>query len=153
METSEEKTKRKFTAYLRRPIWTYQYSVFYVNREDSGNLLEDQKRFRRGLKRKFPDQPFLVRVQTLQRGASRQAYLTIYTTQQTAGIEALAKRYFPSEVNVPGRAVTVDECEVKAHKIMTQKPQDLAKLLGDVRIRRYGVINKHLLEGHEDASE
>ena len=66
METSEDKTKRKFANYLLVPIWNYQYSVFYEAPEDSTNLLVDQKQFRQELGRKFPDQPFLVRVQSLQ---------------------------------------------------------------------------------------
>lgn len=145
MESSEDKTKRKFVAHLRKPIWKLQYSVFYVDRTESNRLLEDQKVFRRELKRKFPNQPFLVRVQTLQRGATPQAYLTLYTTQKADGLKELAERYFPTEINVPVRELSVEQFEVKAHKILTQKPHDLTKLFGQVRIRRYGIINKHLL--------
>lgn len=145
MESSEDKTKRKFAAHLRKPIWTIQYSVFYVDRPGSNKLLDDQKLFRRELKRKFPDQPFLVRVQTLQRGAVLQAYLTLFTTQEADGIKELAERYFPAEIRVPRKKLTVEQCELKAHKILTQKPHDLTKMFGEVRIRRYGIINKHLL--------
>jgi hypothetical protein len=147
MESSEDKTKRKFAAYLRKPIWTIQYSVFYVDRPGSNQLLVDQKVFRRELKRKFPNQPFLVRVQTLQRGAVLQAYLTLFTTQEADGIKELAERYFPAEIRVPSKKLTVEQCELKAHKILTQKPHDLTKMFGQVRVRRYGVINKQLLEG------
>ena len=37
VETSEDKTKRKFANYLLVPIWNYQYSVFYEAPEDSTN--------------------------------------------------------------------------------------------------------------------
>lgn len=144
-ETSEDKTKRKFVAHLRKPIWTIQYSVFYKDPAESYKLLEDQKRFRRELKRKFPDQPFLVRVQTHRKGKIHQAYLTLYTTQKADGIEELAKRYFSSEVNVADQSLTLEECEGKAHTILRQQLHDLTKVLGQVRIRRHDIINKHLL--------
>lgn len=144
-ESSEDKTRRKFAKYLLHPRWTYQYSFFYEDPADSKSLIEDQKLFRQELRRKFPNQPFLVRVQTLKRpGREFQAYLTIYTTQKTEGMFELSEQYFP--VNVLYRQLTERRREVKAHKILTQKPHDLTKLFGQVRIRRYGVINKHLLE-------
>lgn len=144
-ESSEDKTRRKFAKYLLHPRWAYQYSFFYEDPADSKSLLDDQKLFRQELRRKFPNQPFLVRVQTLKRaGRELQAYLTIYTTQKTEGMFELSEQYFP--VNVLYRQLTERRREVKAHKILTQKPHDLTKLFGQVRIRRYGVINKHLLE-------
>ena len=148
-ETAEDKTKRKFVAHLRKPIWTIQYSVFYVNKEESYRLLEDQKKFRRELKRKFPNQPFLVRIQTHRWGKVHQAYLTLYTTQQADGIEELAKRYFSMEVKVANQPLTVEACEGKANTILTQRLHDLTKLFGQVRIRRHDVINKHWLEDVE----
>ena len=144
-ETSEDKTKRKFVAHLRKPIWTIQYSVFYVNPAESYKLLEDQKRFRREMKRKFPEQPFLVRVQTHRKGKTHQAYLTFYTTQKSDGVEELAKRYFSSEVKVVSQPLTVEGCESKAGTILKQGLHDLEKVFGQVRIRRHDVINKHLL--------
>lgn len=146
-ESSEEKTRRKFAKYLLDPRWMYQYSFFYEEPEYSKSLIEDQKVFRQELRRKFPNQPFLVRVQTLKRpGREFQAYLTIYTTQKTEGMFEVSERYFLAPVNVLYRQLTERRREVKANKILTQKPHDLTKLFGQVRIRRYGVINKHLLE-------
>jgi hypothetical protein len=148
VESSEDKTKRKFANYLIAPIWNYQYSVFYETPEDSKNLLVDQKSFRQELGRKFADQPFLIRVQSLQspkRGNVRQAYLTMYTTGKLAGLQELADKFFPVAVNVVYRRVTPDWCEVKANKILNQRPHDLTKLFGDVRVRRYAVVNKRLL--------
>jgi len=148
-ESSEDKTRRKFAKYLLDPRWTYQYSFFYEDPTESKSLLDDQKLFRQELRRKFPNQPFLVRVQTLKRpGRELQAYLTIYTTQKTEGVFEVSERYFP--VNVLYRQLTERRREVKAHKILTQKPHDLTKLFGSVRIRRYGIINKHLLADIED---
>jgi len=143
-ESSEDKTKRKFAAYLRQPIWTFQYTVFYSDMEDSKNLLKHQKVFRQKLARKFPDQTFLLRIQTLNRWG-HQAYLTIYTTTETNGIYKLVEDYFHADVRVRHRRVSEAQCNNKARKILTQKPHDLAKWFGPVRIRRYGVINKALL--------
>ncbi|UVL23720.1 hypothetical protein [Pseudomonas donghuensis] len=156
VETSEDKTKRKFAKYLVAPIWNYQYSVFYDTPEDSKNLLDDQKMFRQELRRKYPDQPFLVRLQTLKshrRGNVFQAYLTMYTTTKVEGLQKLADRCFPSVMNVIYRQITPDLCEVKAHKILTQQPHNLTKLFGEVRVRRYGVINKNLLADIETEVE
>lgn len=153
MESSEDKTKRKFAKYLLDPIWTYQYSVFCDDPEESVNLLEYQKVFRRELGRKFPNQPFLIRIQTLRLGKVHQAYLTLYTTQKTVGFQELAYRYFPTEVNVIYQQLTERKREVKANKILTQNPHDLTRVFGEVRIRRYGVINKHLLAGIETEVE
>jgi hypothetical protein len=153
MESSEDKTKRKFAKYLLDPMWTYQYSIFYETPEDSVTLLDDQKLFRRELGRKFPNQPFLIRIQTLKtykRGNVLQGYLTLYTTQKTLGFIELVDRYFPASMSVTYRQLTERRREVKAHKILTQKPHDLTKLFGSVRIRRYGVINKHLLTDLEE---
>ena len=148
MESSEDKTKRKFAKYLLDPRWNYQYSIFYETPEDSITLLADQKLFRKELGRKFSNQPFLIRIQALKshrRGNVLQAYLTIYTTQKNPKFFELVDRYFPMPVNVVYRQLTERRREVKARKILTQKPHDLFKLFGAVRIRRYGIINKHLL--------
>lgn len=145
-ESSEDKTRRKFAKYLLDPRWVYQYSFFYDEPEYSKSLIEDQKLFRQELRRKFPNQPFLVRVQTLKRpGREFQAYLTLYTTQKTEGMFEVTDRYFLYPVTVLYRQLTERRREVKAHKILTQKPHDLTKLFGKRRIRRYGIINKHLL--------
>jgi len=106
--------------------------------------LEDQKVFRRELKRKFPNQPFLLRIQTLNRGV-HQAYLTIYTTGRVDGLKGLAERFFPAATNVVNRSLTEAGRRIKAHKIRTQRLQDLTKVFGAVRVRRHDVINKHLL--------
>jgi len=148
-ESSADKTKRNFAAYLTRPTWQFQYSIFYQSPGDSINLLEDQKVFRQELGRKFPNQPFLIRIQTLNRG-THQAYLTIYTTVANDGIYALADRYFGTpDVNILTRKLSEGRRNSQARAILTQRPHDLVKLFGKVRIRRYGVINKHLLEALE----
>jgi len=152
-ESSADKTKRNFVAYLSKPIWEFQYSIFYQEPDDSASLLEDQKLFRQELGRKLPNQPFLVRVQTLNRGV-HQAYLTIYATQKTDEIYKLVDRYFGSaEMNVMRRQLTDWRRNSQCRAILTQRPQDLTKLFGNVVIRRYGVINKRLIEELEVGQE
>lgn len=158
-ESSADKTSRKFAAYLRRPIWKFQYSVFYVTPEDSHNLLKDQKVFRQELGRKIPNQPFLIRIQTLKPrwdDSVLQAYLTIYTTERVDSLKNLADDYFGADVRVIKQALSVLQCRNKARKIIAQRPHDLTKVFGQARVRRYGVINKHLLaelESSEEAAE
>lgn len=65
----------------------------------------------------------------------------------------VTERYFLYPVTVLYRQLTERRREVKAHKILTQKPHDLTKLFGEVRIRRYGIINKHLLADIETEVE
>jgi hypothetical protein len=149
-ESSDDKTRRKFANQLLQPVWTYQYSFFYESPDLSNNLLEDQKVFRQELRRKFPYQPFLVRIQMLNRGQVLQAYLTLYTTCKTVGMREVADRYFPQAMKMIYRHLTDRSRENKAHKIHTQNPQNLTKLFGSVRVRRYGVINKHLLTDIEE---
>lgn len=150
MESPEDKAKRKFSKHLLNPIWTYQYSVFYEEPEQSRNLLEDQRVFRQELRRKFADQPFLIRIQTLNRDNVLQAYLTLYTTQKAFGLTELAERYYPAPVNVIYRRLSATQRELKARRILEQKPHDLTKLFGSVRIKRYALINKRLLTDVDD---
>ena len=79
-ETSEEKTKRKYLAVLRGYRWSYQHSIFYDDPEQSHALLDHMVRFKQVLRRRCPDQPFLIRVQALKKGAVHQAFLSIITT-------------------------------------------------------------------------
>ena len=88
-------------------------------------------------------------LQSPRRGNVLQAYLTIYTTDKLAGLSELADRCFPASMNVIYSQATQTQREIKAKKILTQRPHDFSRLFGEKRIRRYGIINKHLLENIE----
>ncbi|WP_147288382.1 hypothetical protein [Pseudomonas fluorescens] len=105
-ETSEDKTKRKYLTVLRDYQWSYQHSIFYKDAEQSHALLGDMVKFKQVLRRRCPDQPFLIRVQALKKGAVHQAFLSIITTAKVEDLEGIANKTFPAAMNVVGRSVS-----------------------------------------------
>lgn len=144
-ETSEEKTKRKYLTVLRGYQWSYQHSVFYDDPEQSLGLLEDMASFKQMLRRRCPDQPFLIRVQALKKGAVHQAFLSIITTAKVDDLREIANKTFPAKMNVIGRTLSVERHDSIARAIEKQKPQDLSKLFDKAGINRWSVLNKRLL--------
>lgn len=152
-ESSEEKTKRKYLTVLRGYQWSYQHSVFYDDPEQSHALLEHMVRFKQALRRRCPDQPFLVRIQTLKKGsAPHQAYLTIFTTKRVEDLREMANKVFPTIMNVMGKRLSAEKHDQIARAIEKQKPHDLSKLFDKAGINRWSVLNKdklHSIEGEE----
>lgn len=145
-ESSEEKTKRKYLTVLRGYQWSYQHSVFYNDPEQSHALLEHMVRFKQVLRRRCPDQPFLVRIQTLKKGSSpHQAYLTIFTSKKVDDLRELANNVFPAIMNVIGKKLSVEKLDQIARAIEKQKPHDLSKVLDRVGINRWSVLNRQKL--------
>lgn len=144
-ETSEEKTKRKYLAVLRGYQWSYQHSVFYNDAEQSHALLDDMVRFKQVLRRRCPDQPFLIRVQALKKGAVHQAFLSIITTAKVEDIEGIANKTFPSVMNVRGRLLSAERLSQQGHVIEEAKPHDLSKLFDKAGINRWSVLNRSQL--------
>lgn len=147
-ETSEEKTKRKYLTVLRGYQWSYQHSVFYDDPDQSHALLEHMVRFKQILRRRCPDQPFLVRIQTLKKGSvPHQAYLTIFTTKKVEDLRQMANKVFPATMNVLGKRLSAEKHDQIARAIEKQKPHDLSKLFDKVGINRWTLLNKqHLVE-------
>ena len=149
-ESSEEKTKRKYLTVLRGYQWSYQHSVFYDDPEESHALLEHMVRFKQILRRRCPDQPFLVRIQTLKKGSDpHQAYLTIFTTKKVEGLREMANKVFPTIMNVMGKRLSAEKHDQIARAIEKQKPHDLSKLFDKAGINRWSVLNKPLLVANE----
>lgn len=145
-ETSEEKTKRRYLAVFRTYQWSYQHSVFYDDPEQSHALLDDMVKFKQVLRRRCPDQPFLVRIQALKsRSRPHQAYLTIFTTKKVEGLRELANKVFPATMNVLGKTLSVEKHDSISRAIEKQKPQDLSKVFDKAGINRWSVLNKHML--------
>lgn len=148
-ETSEEKTKRKYLTMLRDYEWSYQHSVFYDDPEQSIGLLEDMVSFKQMLRRRCPDQPFLIRVQALKKGAVHQAFLSIITTAKVDDLKEIANKKFPATMNVVGRRLSVERLSQQAHVIEQAKPHDLSKLFDKAGTNRWSVLNKHMLVVNE----
>ncbi|WP_448123656.1 hypothetical protein [Pseudomonas veronii] len=144
-ETSEEKTKRRYLAVLRGYQWSYQHSVFYDDPEQSLGLLHDMAPFKQMLRRRRPDQPFLIRVQALKKGAVHQAFLSIITTAKVEDLRTIANKTFPATMNVVGRRLSVERLSQQARVIEEAKPHDLSKLFDKVGINRWSILNKDSL--------
>lgn len=146
-ETSEDKTKRKYLSVLRGYQWSYQHSVFYDDPEQSLGLLDDMGSFKQMLRRKCPDQPFLIRVQALKKGAIYQAFLSIITTAKVDDLRVIANKTFPATMNVVGRRLSAERLSQQASVIGENKPHDLSKLFDKAGINRWSVLNRqHLIE-------
>jgi hypothetical protein len=141
-ESSEEKTKRKYLTVLRGYQWSYQHSVFYDDPEQSLGLLDDMASFKQMLRRRRPDQPFLIRVQALKKGAVHQAFLSIITTAKVDDLREIANKTFPTTMNVVGRRLTPERLSQQARVIEEAKPHDLSKLFDKAGINRWSVLNK-----------
>jgi len=144
-ESSEEKTKRKYLTVLRGYQWSYQHSVFYADSEQSHALLDDMVKFKQVLRRRCPDQPFLIRVQALKKGAVHQAFLSIITTAKVDDLRDIANKTFPATMNVVGRGLSAARLSQQARVIEEAKPHDLSKLFDKAGINRWSVLNKHCL--------
>lgn len=149
-ETSEDKTKRKYLTVLRDYQWSYQHSIFYKDAELSHALLDDMVRFKQVLRRRCPDQPFLIRVQALKKGDVHQAFLSIITTAKVEDIEGIANKTFPAAMNVRGRRLSAERLSQQGHVIEEAKPHDLSKLFDKAGINRWSVLNKHSLAPVQD---
>lgn len=149
-ETTEDKTKRKYLALLTENQWSHRYSVYYADPVMSKSLLADMVEFKQVLRKQYPNQPFLIRIQIKAGGLNGdktlQAYLTILTTASSEGLKVVAHDTFSSEVNIQRGKVTSTKLESMASAIDKQKPHDLSKVFGDVRVRRYSVLNKEMLK-------
>lgn len=148
-ETTEDKTKRKYIALLKGNQWSHQYSVFYDNLTLSNQLLTDKQRFLQSLRKQFPGQPFLVRIQT-KMGNGRgekglQAYLMILTTTRSDGFKEIVDKSFASKMNVISKPLVGLKPFTIADAINNQKPHDLTRVFGDVRIKRWTLLNKEML--------
>jgi hypothetical protein len=150
-ETSEEKTKRKYLTVLRGYQWSYQHSIFYKDAEQSHALLDDMVRFKQVLRRRCPDQPFLIRVQALKRGAVHQAFLSIITTAKVEDLQEIANNTFPALMNVVGRRLSAERLSQQASVIEEAKPHDLSKLFDKSGINRWTLLNKQRLAELNDA--
>lgn len=103
-ETTEDKTKRKYLTVFRGYPWSNQYSVFYEDPSLSLALLDDMVAFKQRLRRAYPDQPFLIRLQ-LKSGSGwpLHAYLTMFTTKPAEGLQDVVSKLFKTPMTVLSR--------------------------------------------------
>ncbi|GEM_PF-717000 len=144
-ESSEDKTKRAYLHRLTAYTWSYQHAVFYQDYTESIRLLTDMAGFKQILRRRCPDQPFLIRIQLLNRGKNLQAYLNILTTQKTEVMHEIVDKSFSAPVNAIGRRCSPERIRAMAEKIRRQKPHNLERFFAKPQVRRWALLNKELL--------
>ncbi len=144
-ETTEDKTKRRYLAVLKGNDWTYQYSVFYDKPELSVNMLSDMAKFKQRLRRLFPNQPFLIRLQELRKGRIRQVFLSIITTAKVENLREIANKMFPATMNVLSKALSAEKLDTIAGAIERQVPHDLNRFFNKDNVPRWSVLNSNSL--------
>lgn len=144
-EASEDKTIRRYLHALTNNEWSYRHSVFYDDHTESAHLLDDMVVFKQALRRSHPDQPFLIRIQLLNRNKRLQAYLMIMTTEKVKKLQEIANKSFSAPANTMGEKVRPEKLETIATKIRSQKPHDLQRFFNKPQVRRWTMLNKEKL--------
>jgi hypothetical protein len=151
-ETSEDKSKRKYVKVLRDNQWSYQYSVFYENPEESVGLLDHMVKFKRCLKREYSGVPFLFRIQLhTHHSGELQAFLTLFTIEKLKGFDELANKAFPSSMSTLYQRLTDEMLSSKASAILQQRPHSLSKVFSKEGQNRWGILNKDALKPIQQA--
>ncbi len=151
-ESSEDKSKRSYLKLLENYEWNIQYSIFYDEIEHSTSLLEDMIRFKQTLRRKCPNQPFLTRIQLLNRrshhnpAGGTQAYLTILTTRDThREIQESTEDSMNAHCNITSRKLSPAKINSMARAIKNQKPHRLTDFFKKEKVNRYSLLNREQL--------
>jgi hypothetical protein len=149
-EASPDKTKRRYIKLLTDYQWSYRYSVFYDDLTLSSKLITDKEEFQQRLRKEFPEQPFLIRVQTKVGGLvdskALQAYLTILTTAKSERLKQVVHESFASDMNIMSGPLSDRKLKSITCAIENQRLHDLKKIFGGIRIKRYSVLNKAKLQ-------
>ena len=144
-ETAEERSKRQYLAHHRSEQWTYKHAIYYAQPTESSSLLDDMVKFKQLLRRKCPDQPFLIRIQ-LRNQPTLQAFLILYTTGKVDNLDLMANKTFASGMNVRGRVLSPEKLEQSARSIEIQSPHNLNKFFGKPAVKRWSVLNSDLID-------
>lgn len=144
-ESPADRTVRQYLKFHLSTQWRYQHSIFYANPEDSVSLLTDQVRFKEALRKHAPDQPFLCRIQLLDK-EEPQAIMVIYTTGKVHGLTELACKTFKQPMNTLGRGLPDSRRDGAAATIKREPAHNLAAFFEISKVRRWSVLNKPLIE-------
>ncbi|MEK8080613.1 hypothetical protein [Pseudomonas sp. XK-1] len=156
-ETSDEKSKRNYLRLLKNHEWNYQHSLFYEDGADSKALLDEMIKFKQVLRRKCPGQPFLIRIQLLNKRTAYnpdgglQAYLVILTTINARdALAGAAKVAMHAPCNILKKELTQERKARMASAIKSQKPHNLERFFGKQKINRFTLLNKSKLSLKHD---
>jgi len=144
-ETASERTNRQYLNDHLSTQWRYQHTVFYAHPEDSVGLLTEQVRFKEALRKYASDQPFLIRIQLLDKD-ELQAIMVIYTTAKVHGLTELACKTFKQPMNTLGRGLPDSRRDGAAATIKREPAHNLAAFFNKPSVRRWSVLNKPLID-------
>ena len=145
-ESPSDRTVRQYLKLHLSKQWRYQHTVFYANPEDSVSLLTDQVRFKEALRKHAPDQPFLCRIQLLDKDGVQEAIMVIYTTGKVHGLTELACKTFKQPMNTLGRGLPDSRRDGAAATIKREHAHNLAEFFEKPSVRRFTVLNKPLID-------
>lgn len=144
-EASQDKTIRRYLHALTNYKWSYRHSVFYEDHTESTHLLDDMIAFKQALRRKHREQPFLIRIQLLNREKKLQAYLMIMTSEKVKDLQEIVDKSFSAPATEIGERVRPEKLVTIATRIRTQKPHDLQWFFKKPQVRRWTILNKEKL--------
>ncbi len=151
-ESSEEKSKRNYLSMLLEYKWSCQHSLFYEEQDASKSLLDDMIKFKQILRRKCPNQPFLIRIQLLKRktahnpNGDEQAYLVILSTHEASKeINEASEIAMSAPCNTLYMRLTPEKIAKAASAIKVQKAHNLERFFGRTKINRFTILNKRNL--------
>lgn len=150
-ESSEDKTKRRYIRQLLTYPWAYQTSLFYPSEQESLALIDDLSSIKAKLRRKYPDQPFLLRLALKHHPAPASetiAWLSVLTLSEIPTLKQFLRG--PDNHRVLRRGIAPDKRLRSAISIHTQRPHRLKEFFGRDKVNRYALLNeKHLPEPDE----
>ena len=144
-ESPSDRTVRQYLKFHLSTQWRYQHTVFYATPEDSVGLLTEQVRFKEALRKYASDQPFLIRIQLLDKD-ELQAIMVIYTTAKVHGLTELACKTFKQPMNTLGRGLPDSRRDGAAATIKREPAHNLAEFFEKPSVRRWSVLNKPLID-------
>lgn len=149
-ETTEDRTKRTYITKLLSYTWQHQTSVFYECHESSLALLDKLPSIKAKLRRKYPDQPFLLRVQLKEHKDCKEwrAYLVVFSLSKVEGLW----QYLNSITS--GNAYNMKLPEWRrlraAKAISDNPPHELKSFFGRDKINRQALLNEKHLPAADD---
>lgn len=145
-ESPSDRTVRQYLKLHLSTQWRYQHSIFYADPLRSVSLLTDQVRFKEALRKHAPDQPFLCRIQLLDKDGVQEAIMVIYTTGKVHGLTELACKTFKQPMNTLGRGLPDSRRDGAAATIKREHAHNLAEFFEKPSVRRWSVLNKPLID-------
>lgn len=157
-ESPEQKSKRQFCTYLRDNEWVFQVSFFYQTKEASNKAIEDSKRLKNSLSRRFPETAILWRMQlkrfsnyyisdVAELGYTNMPYHVFYFSQYITDFDFFAwcEQQFEENLYLQERRLHRAKIDRAIKSILKGKPHKLKEHFGRVKVNRFSLLNKKAL--------